>query len=361
MSEIFKKCRAINKNYLILLDLIIILLFILNICYYFKSNHIFSYINNVSSEQDDTIKSNYKSKKLSIGYGKINEKFSIDEFGRIKRGNKILLLSKKSGTFNRKINEKHLVEYNNLKTAVLNHEHEYTFNAGSVSKDGYTSFIKDIWKQLRSEDGISQNVIFKTAKATGEAINGNYENLKISFSFDYNVDKNAEEKYKAQIKEIVSGFKNINTDYDKANAINSYLLDNANYAINEYKSGTKFLSDGMSIHSPYTLLEHKKGVCTAYAELFKLMATELGLETRVVTGDAFSFGKWGSHAWNIVKIDGNWYHCDTSWNRESDNPEFHNRYFLVGDDKMSVDHRWNKENFPSMSKIDQNHITIYNY
>lgn len=360
MKRIRKKYYNNNKIYSIMLALIMILVYNLSIQNDLNKNY--SYIN--------ANKDNYLHKKIALSgyslknnneYIKVSEKFDVDEFGKVKRENNTEFLSSKYNFSNSTINEKYKKEYDNLKQAILNHEKEYIFNADSVSKAGYQNFVKDIWQHLRSEDGISRNVIFKTAKASGQAVNDNYENLKISFGFDYNVDKNEEENYKSQIKNIVNSFQNCNSDFEKANAINNYLLKNATYAIEEYNSGKKFLSDGMSIHSPYTILAHKKGVCTAFAELYKMMADELGLETKVVTGDAFSFGKWGSHAWNIVKIDGKWYHLDASWNKESDHPDYHNKYFLVGDNAMTLDHRWNENDFPSMSKIDQNLITIYNY
>lgn len=48
----------------------------------------------------------------------------------------------------------------------------------------------------------------------------------------------------------------------------------------------------------------------------------------------------GPHAWNIVQIDGEWYHVDTTWDDPIPNREGYVRYeyFLKSDAAMSFDH-----------------------
>lgn len=356
MEKYFKKYYNNCKIYSILLAFIMIIVY--NISIVSQGNHIYL---DFKDTKENLIHKNITLSNLSNDnnrkeYIEYNQEYNVDEFGNVESDNKVEFLSNKNAAHKSNIAEAYKDEYAKLNSAVLNHEKEYTFNVGCISKSRYECFVKDIWDKLRSEDKVNHNVIFKPAKASGQAVNDNYENVKISFGFDYNVNKTAEDGYKKQIKNIATTFKNCTSDLEKANAINEYLLNNAKYALAEYKSGTKFLEDGMSIHSPYTILVHKKGVCTAYAELFKLMADEIGLETKVVVGQAFSYGKWGSHEWNIVKIDGKWYHLDASWNKKSENPESNNRYFLVGSDTMSIDHQWVSEYFPTMSNTDHNHI-----
>lgn len=47
------------------------------------------------------------------------------------------------------------------------------------------------------------------------------------------------------------------------------------------------------------------------------------------------------HAWNLVKIDGNWYHVDTTW--EDGNP---GKYVSLTDDEMRKDHKWEQGGLP---------------
>ena len=55
----------------------------------------------------------------------------------------------------------------------------------------------------------------------------------------------------------------------------------------------------------YAGIVEGKGVCGDYAEMFCLLANHAGIEAYVCYSE--------DHAWNIVKIDGKYYHCDSLW------------------------------------------------
>lgn len=63
----------------------------------------------------------------------------------------------------------------------------------------------------------------------------------------------------------------------------------------------------------------KKGVCEDYSQLFKSMCLAVGLEAEVVHGVARDFyrpyrsSQNNKHAWNAVKIDGQWHLLDATW------------------------------------------------
>ena len=63
--------------------------------------------------------------------------------------------------------------------------------------------------------------------------------------------------------------------------------------------------------TPYGVLLNQKGVCSSYAGAFKLLAQEAGLECIVVTG--YLEGDL-PHAWNKVKVDGQWQIVDVTNN-----------------------------------------------
>lgn len=48
-----------------------------------------------------------------------------------------------------------------------------------------------------------------------------------------------------------------------------------------------------------------KAVCAGYAEAFQMLCQGVGIETITVTS--------ADHEWNLVKLYGNWYHVDTTW------------------------------------------------
>ena len=76
-------------------------------------------------------------------------------------------------------------------------------------------------------------------------------------------------------------------------------------------------------------------VCSGYAEAYKWLLERAGIESTVVIGVARSSG--GAHAWNLARIDGEWYQFDATRD-ESGNGSNHN-YFGLTDAAMEVDHR----------------------
>ena len=71
-----------------------------------------------------------------------------------------------------------------------------------------------------------------------------------------------------------------------------------------------------------------------------------GIQNKIVEGTAYaSDNPQGQlHAWNLVLLDGKWYHLDTTWNDpvpDRDN-EVSYTYYLRTDEQMGRDHTWVK-------------------
>ena len=62
------------------------------------------------------------------------------------------------------------------------------------------------------------------------------------------------------------------------------------------------------IYSPELLFQQKKGVCQAYMLAYRAVLNELGITNITVTSDEID------HTWNMVYLDGDWYHIDVTWN-----------------------------------------------
>ena len=106
------------------------------------------------------------------------------------------------------------------------------------------------------------------------------------------------------------------SELEKEMAINQYLCDTAEYDTaalenageNDFEDVDDEFNDSFT---PYGVLLNKTGVCSSYAGAFKLLAEEAGLECIVVTG--YLDGEL-PHAWNKVKIDGEWQIVDSTNN-----------------------------------------------
>lgn len=73
-------------------------------------------------------------------------------------------------------------------------------------------------------------------------------------------------------------------------------------------------------YAPEAVLSNGKSLCVGFAKLFTALCIESGIESRTIQGfakgstsEASQIFDEPNHAWNSVKIDGNWYLADVSW------------------------------------------------
>lgn len=143
------------------------------------------------------------------------------------------------------------------------------------------------------------------------------------------------------------------TEEEKVRAINDYMVKEYRYTygdrgqLSEKEAGEEKLGN-YSVYTCFALINGKGGVCNAKANMFYRLAKEAGFEVLYISGK----GDGEAHAWNMVKVDGNWYHLDNTWNRghyegTSEYEYFNNRdYYLKGDATMRKDHSWDATKYP---------------
>lgn len=100
------------------------------------------------------------------------------------------------------------------------------------------------------------------------------------------------------------------SDLEKETAIHDYILQNLQYDYQEFNYGIP------TVTSPYdsygALIEHY-AVCDGYAHAMQMLGRLAGLDIYYVVGFSGL-----PHAWNIIRLDGVWYHLDATWNDSDD-------------------------------------------
>ena len=91
------------------------------------------------------------------------------------------------------------------------------------------------------------------------------------------------------------------TDFDKEMTIIQWMVENIAYDYDNYLAHTIPLDST----TPYGGLVKHVAVCDGYARTFEAMATACGLTTRRLYTVV--------HSWNIICLDGDWYHVDVTW------------------------------------------------
>ena len=91
------------------------------------------------------------------------------------------------------------------------------------------------------------------------------------------------------------------------------------------------------------VIHNGEGVCNAFGGLFISLSKQVGIESIYIVSNAEADGS--SHGWNLVKIDGNWYHIDPTWAVEDG--ESREMFFLKGDSFVKQHRSWNYGNYPA--------------
>lgn len=122
-----------------------------------------------------------------------------------------------------------------------------------------------------------------------------------------------EEAYQNVLAQISEGA----DDYEKVQTVYTYVIDNTAYQES---------NDDQSIAGTFW---KKEAVCAGYAGAVQYLLERLGVSCIYVDGSAA--GSTEGHAWNIVKLDGEYYYVDAT---NGDQPDF-----LNGDAAQLVEHK----------------------
>lgn len=148
------------------------------------------------------------------------------------------------------------------------------------------------------------------------------------------------------------------SDFEKELALHDYIINTTSYDYDR-------LSDGSLPDSSYTaagVLIHKVAVCEGYSEATKLLLNLAGIDCEIVYGSSSTST---SHAWNIVKIDNDWYMLDTTF----DDPVTFNKgirfetisyeYFNLTSSMLKKDHTWDYSKWPAATTTTYNYFIYY--
>ena len=175
------------------------------------------------------------------------------------------------------------------------------------------------------------------------------DHVEITITYTYEFPREEGLQHKAFVENATRDLLNQlsgKSEYEKVKGVYEYLIDNTIYDL-AYKGKTI-----------YELFYHGRAVCEGYARATQYLLDNLGMEVIYVVGDAGKPGRTESHAWNIVKVEGEYYQLDTTWGDpvSEDGTQSKNfNYFLVTDEEMSRDHFQERYDLPYCSATDCNY------
>ena len=146
------------------------------------------------------------------------------------------------------------------------------------------------------------------------------------------------------------------SDFDKAKAIHDWIINYADYDIENYNND----SIPETSNTAEGLYQTGKAVCGGYARAFTLLASNAGLEVKTIFGKGVGHAgaEPEAHAWNQVKIDGQWYNVDVTWDDpivtiDTNESNLSYQYFLVPDSVFYANHTPDKSPKPVVCTASQ--------
>lgn len=128
-------------------------------------------------------------------------------------------------------------------------------------------------------------------------------------------------------------------EHEKVKAIHDWIVNHIEY------------DQSLSRYTAYEAVTLGEAVCQGYALLGYKMLKEAGITVLIAEGTVNT----GEHAWNMVQLDGIWYHLDLTWDdpvgitaagtaKAADPSESTIRYnyYLRTDEELRTDHQWTK-------------------
>lgn len=155
--------------------------------------------------------------------------------------------------------------------------------------------------------------------------------IKVTLTFTMNKQNilTAEEAFNAAAAELVRTAATGRNEYEREQLLHDALAKKVTY------------TSGKNAHSAYGALVEGKAVCEGYARAFQYLLYQAGIQCLIAEGDSVnpSTQKSEPHAWNVVRIDGQYYHTDLTWDDVdvAEMPVMY-PYFNVTTEQIQKDH-----------------------
>ena len=237
--------------------------------------------------------------------------------------------------------------YDVLLEGVLEYEKKIEFNYDCTEElfDTYAKVLAD------------HPEIFWATRGSKYSIAEDGDELTVTFSPEYFMSKAEIEAGKKAIEDIktdiLNGVNPNSTDYEKVLYIHDYIINNTVYdtkSAEENDGSGKKLSDNVYKSACiYGCFVEKKAICTGYSAAFQFLMNELGMESGRVSGSSMD-GSTVGHQWNYVKVDGEYYYIDLTWDdpvSEDGSDSITYTYFLVDEQELKLTHIFD-ENAPEL-------------
>lgn len=190
----------------------------------------------------------------------------------------------------------------------------------------YTNYINDI-NTLTAYNGAEFKKVISTLNNFVHPYNSS-NNVKISYGGDYKIGITINRAYtQDEINEINNKVdkilnENVNNNMppkEKIRVIHDYIIDHTEYDKLKYENKN---NDTYKSNTAYGVLIEGYGTCNGYADAMEIFLDKMNIINYKISNE--------EHIWNLVYLDGKWYHLDLTWDDPiSDININRDTYFLI--------------------------------
>ena len=170
-----------------------------------------------------------------------------------------------------------------------------------------------------------------------------FDTINVDVSNDGKVTIKTKKLYKEDeiefIKKYIDDFINTKlnlsmSNYDKIKTFHDHIVNSTKYDEN----------NSFESYTAYNLITSGLSICGGYSDIMSIYLNTLGIKNYKIASS--------NHIWNLVELDGVWYHLDVTWDDPiaSDGKQYliHN-FFMVTTDKLlsldKVEHNYDKKTY----------------
>ncbi len=195
-------------------------------------------------------------------------------------------------------------------SALCDHDAKIEFESGEVSRDTFFSCVSDIVCSSPFLFYFDGKIDYTTDK------NGYILSAVPHYSMGKEEAEGAIEFCRSEIERIVFMCEEDMSEYEKVLFFHDHLCKNYEYDLT------------LKSNNMYSFLMQGKGNCMAYTQTYIALLRMLDIEVGYAASNEME------HIWNVVQLDGRWYHVDLTWDDLPNKRFVHVSHlqFLFGDE-----------------------------
>lgn len=145
------------------------------------------------------------------------------------------------------------------------------------------------------------------------------------------------------------------TEYEKVLAVHEYLKQNIRY--DHSALAVSYFTEARTVVGA---ILRNSAVCSGIAQAAQYLLSMAGVDVMYISGESRVLGQKASHSWNLVAIDGSFYHLDVTWDLQEVNRMFADSHMFLNldDDSMFGEHSWELDDYPACSSRQANYYVV---